>query len=113
MAPPGTQWSVPPGYGAPYGVAPANAMNQLCLISMILGITAAASTMCCGLVAVPAGLAGVTTGIIGLSQLRSGTVQQGRGQAVAGIACGAAALVLQIALIILQIGRFSFAGLQS
>ena len=82
--------------------------NQLCLVSMILGITGVASSLCCALLALPLAIGAMATGIIGLVQLQPG--QQGRGQAIAGLACGAVGLVVPIALLVFQVGVFSLSG---
>jgi hypothetical protein len=80
------------------------ASNQLCLVSMVLGIGAAALSFCCAFLGVPLGIAAVVTGIIGLSQVRADPRQQGRGQAIAGICCGGASFVLVGLFVLLEVG---------
>ena len=103
-------WSGPPAYGQPLGPMPAgSSTNQLCLVSMILGIASVAGSGCCFIVGLPLAIAGVATGFVGLSQVRD-QPSQGRGMAIAGIACGAVGLVLPVLLFVAQIGTFFYSG---
>lgn len=77
--------------------------NQLCLVSMILGIASVAGSGCCFIVGWPLAVGGIATGFVGLSQVRD-RPSEGRGMAIAGIACGAVGAVLPILLFVVQLG---------
>lgn len=80
--------------------------NQLCLVSMILGIASVAGAGCCFIFGVPLAIGGVATGFVGLSQVKD-SPSEGRGMAIAGIACGAVGVVLPVLLFAVQFGTFT------
>lgn len=95
------------GYAAPGYAAPAVQNNTPGLLSMIFGIVALPSMVCCGLFGLGFGAAAVVLGIIGLRKASEGAAGN-RGQAMAGLICGGVAVAGAVVLMAVGIGMSSW-----
>ena len=78
------------------GTAPGS--NQMCLVSMVIGIVGVACLVLCAPLSAPLGIVAVITGAFGLGELRS-SPSEGRRQAIAGISCGAGCVLVLIVIL--------------